>query len=414
MTVPEYRVPLAIGDGDPIRTIPFPPWPFYAPDEVGGVADVLSSGRVNYWTGEEGRRFEEEYARFVDVPHAVAVMNGTVALELALRSLGVGQGDEVVVSPRSFVASASSVVLVGAKPVFADVDPLSGNLTVESIAAVLGPRTRAVILVHLGGWPCEMDDILELANSRGLLLIEDCAQAHGATYKGRQVGSFGDAAAFSFCQDKILSTGGEGGMLVCKDESVWRRAWSYKDHGKDWDAVFKRSHPPGFRWLHESFGSNWRMTEMQAAIGRRQLGKLPEWVARRQRNAQVLEQMLKDVRGIRIATVPAHIGHARYRYYVSLVPELLAPAWNQGRIIEAITAEGVPCAAGSCAEIYREKSFMEAGLAPSVPLPIAQAMGRTSLCFFTHPTLDEQAIRDTAAAVTKVMEVALRHETQSA
>ncbi len=293
MKNPLHLSALAMDGGPPVRSKSFPPWPYYEPDEMEAVTAVLASGRVNYWTGEEGRQFESEFAAQVGTQHAVAVMNGSVALELALRALGLGPGDEVVVPARSFIASASSVVLVGARPVFADVDPLSGNLTAESIAAVLSPRTRAVIVVHLGGWPCDMDSISALTQARGLRLIEDCAQAHGATYKGRQVGSFGAAAAFSFCQDKIMSTGGEGGMLVCNDETVWQRAWSYKDHGKSWDAVYRRQHPPGFRWLHESFGSNWRMTEMQAAIGRRQLKKLSSWVAQRQQNALALELALR-------------------------------------------------------------------------------------------------------------------------
>lgn len=402
---------LAIEGGAPVRSVPFPPWPHYAQDEIDAVTAVLVSGRVNYWTGEEGRQFEAEFAAHVGTQHAVALMNGSVALELALRALDIGPGDEVVVPARSFVATASSVVLVGARPVFADVDPVSGNITAETVAAVLSSATRAVIMVHLGGLPCEMDAIMALARGRGLRLIEDCAQAHGATYKGRQVGSFGDAAAFSFCQDKILSTGGEGGMLVCNDTEVWRRAWSYKDHGKNWEAVYQRPHPAGFRWLHESFGSNWRMTEMQAAIGRRQLKKLPAWVAQRQRNAQVLEAGLEEVMGLQVLPVPGHVGHARYRYYVALLTQQLAPGWNQTRIIEAVQAEGVPCASGSCAEIYREKAFSDAGLSPRAPLPGAASLGGTSLCFLTHPTLDAQATRDTCAAVAKVMRVATCHET---
>lgn len=401
---------LAIEGGERVRSTPFPPWPYYAPDEIDAVTAVLASGRVNYWTGEEGRQFEVEFAAYVGTQYAVALMNGSVALELALLALGIGPGDEVVVPARSFIATASSVVLVGAKPVFADVDPISGNITAESIAAVVSSETRAVITVHLGGQPCDMDTIMALAQARGLLLIEDCAQAHGAFYKGKQVGSFGDAAAFSFCQDKVLSTGGEGGMLVCNDTTVWQRAWSYKDHGKSWQAVYQRQHPAGFRWLHESFGSNWRMTEMQAAIGRRQLKKLSRWVAQRQQHAQALERGLSEVRGLQMLPAPEYISHAHYRYYVALEPEQLASHWNQARIIEAIQAEGVPCASGSCAEIYREKAFVDAGLAPQAPLPASQWLGATRLCFLTHPTLDEQAIADTCSAVAKVMAVATRHE----
>lgn len=400
------RTALAIDGGDPVRRAPFPPWPHYEPDEIEAVAAVLASGKVNYWTGQGCRQFEAEYAAHAGARHAIALMNGTVALELALYALGIGPGDEVVTTPRTFIASASCAVMRGARPVLADVDPVSGNLTAESVAAVLTPRTRAIIAVHLAGWPCDMDPILELARARGLKVIEDCAQAHGATYKGRPVGGLGDAGAFSFCQDKIITTGGEGGMLVLHDEALWKKAWAYKDHGKSHDAVYHRPHPPGFRWLHESFGTNWRMTELQAAIGRRQLAKLPDWVAARQRHAACLEAALAGVPGLRLTPAPAHIGHARYRYYAYLEPERLQPGWDQQRIIAAIAAEGVPCFSGSCSEIYLEKAFADAGLQPGQPLRLARALGEASLCFLVHPTLGEADMRDTAAAVAKVMAVA--------
>ena len=398
---------LAIEGGQPVRRAPFAPWPHYDRDEIDAVAAVLASGQVNYWTGQEGRRFEEEYAAHCGVRYAVALMNGTVALELALYALGIGPEDEVVTASRTFIASASCAVMRGARPVIADVDPVSQNITAETIAAALTPRTRAIVAVHLAGWPCDMDSILALARKHGLKVIEDCAQAHGATWKGRPVGGFGDAAAFSFCQDKIISTGGEGGMLVTDDPDVWEKAWSYKDHGKDWDAVYTRTHPPGFRWLHETFGTNWRMTEMQAVIGRLQLTKLPVWKGARQRNAEVLEQALADVPGLRLTPVPDHVGHARYRYYTFLEPERLRPEWNQLRVIEAVMAEGVPCFSGSCSEIYREQAFVSAGW-PQDPLPVAQALGETSLCFLVHPTLTEADMLDTAAALSKVMQVASR------
>lgn len=398
---------LAIDGGPPVRHAPFSPWPHYDRDEIEAVAAVLASGQVNYWTGQECRRFEEEYAARCGVGHAVALMNGTVALELALHTLGIGPGDEVVTASRTFIASASCAVMRGARPVIADVDPVSQNITAETIAAALTPRTKAIVAVHLAGWPCDMDAILALARKHGLKVIEDCAQAHGATWKGRPVGSFGDAAAFSFCQDKIITTGGEGGMLVTDDPEVWQKAWSFKDHGKGWNAVYNRAHPPGFRWLHESFGTNWRMTELQAAIGRLQLAKLPAWRAARQRNAEVLEKALADVPGLRLTPVPDHVGHARYRYYTFLKPERLRPEWDQLRVIEAVKAEGVPCFSGSCSEIYLEQAFVSAGWARE-PLPVAQALGMTSLCFLVHPTLMEADMRDTAAAVSKVMQAASR------
>jgi hypothetical protein len=399
---------LALDGGAPVRAAPFAPWPVFERDEIDAVSQVLASGLVNYWTGSEGMQFEQAYAAFCARRYAIALANGSVALELALHAFGIGPGDEVVTTSRTFIASASCAVLRGATPILADVDPVSQNLTADSIRAVLTPRTKAAIVVHLAGWPCDMDAILELASARGLRVIEDCAQAHGATYNGRPVGSFGAAAAFSFCQDKIISTGGEGGMLVLDDTAAWDRAWAYKDHGKNYDAVFRREHPPGFRWTHESFGTNWRMTELQAAIGRRQLKKMPGWVARRQHLAGILTEGLAAVPGIRVTRPGAGIGHAYYKYYAFLEPQRLKPGWDQSRVIAALNAEGIPCMAGSCGEIYLEKAFVDAGLAPAARLPIAQRLGATSLSFLVHPTLTDTDMRDTCAAVAKVMHAAAR------
>jgi dTDP-4-amino-4,6-dideoxygalactose transaminase len=391
----------------PPRPRPFAPWPVFEADEIEAASRVLASGRVNYWTGGECTAFEQEFAAACNREHGISVANGTLALELALMALGIGPGDEVVVPSRTFIATASCVVARGARPVVADVAADSGNLTAETVAAVLTPRTRAVIPVHLAGWPCDMDPILALAASRGLRVVEDCAQAHGATYKGRPVGSFGDCAAFSFCQDKIMTTGGEGGMLVMDDAALWRRAWEYKDHGKSWEATHNREHPPGFRWLHESFGSNFRMTEMQAAIGRRQLAKLPGWLARRRANADFLTSGLREIRGLRVPGPGAEVTHAWYKFYAFIEPDLLLPDWDQTRIIEAIDAAGIPCRSGSCSEIYREKAFSGAGLAPIMPLPVAARLGRTSLMFLVHPTLSTGDMEATVAVVARVMGEAL-------
>jgi dTDP-4-amino-4,6-dideoxygalactose transaminase len=400
----EHR--LALDGGRPVRSTTFAPWPIYAQDEIDAASRVLASGKVNYWTGDVCTRFEAEYAKSAGVEHAIALANGTLALELALYALGIGPGDEVVTPSRTFIASASCVVARGARPVVADVDPVSQNLTAETVRAVLTPRTRAIVAVHLAGWPCNMDALLELARAHHLFVIEDCAQAHGAVYKGGPVGSFGDAAAYSFCQDKIISTGGEGGMLLTNNRALWEKAWAYKDHGKSREAVFQREHPPGFRWLHESFGSNWRMTEMQAAIGCAQLAKLAEWSAARNRNAALLSAGLADIPGLRLTLPPAGIGHAYYRYYAFLEPDCLLPGWDQTRVISAINAEGVPCFVGSCGEIYRELAFTRAGLQPAQPHPVAHQLAQTSLAFLVHPTLDQQDMRDTCAAVAKVMRAA--------
>ncbi len=381
----------------------FPGWPYFEKDEIDLVVEVLKSGKVNYWTGEEGRLFEKEFASFIGVDRAVALANGSVALELVLKVLGIGAGTEVIVTPRTFIASVSCAVLQGAKPVFVDVDNESQDINPDLIEAAITPKTKAIIAVHLGGWPCEMDHILDIGKKYGLKIIEDCAQAHGAEYKGKKVGSFGDVAAFSFCQDKIMTTGGEGGMLLTNDQEIWEKAWAYKDHGKSYEAVYTREHPPGFKWLHESFGTNWRMTEMQAAIGRIQLKKLPSWLALRKTNADVLTQCFSHIPALRATIPPDYIKHAYYKYYAFVKPELLKPDWSRDRIIVALNEKGIPCFSGSCSEIYLEKAFEKESLRPPTRLPIARQLGDTSLMFLVHPTLTEQHMQQTAAAVEQVM-----------
>jgi dTDP-4-amino-4,6-dideoxygalactose transaminase len=378
------------------------PWPYFAEEEIQAAIDVLRSGKVNYWTGDEGRLFEREFAEFAGCKHAIALANGTVALEGALRAVGVGPGDEVITTARTFIASASCAVALGARPVIADVDRDSQNITANTIRAALTQKTKAIVVVHLAGWPCEMEDIIALAQEYGLKVVEDCAQAQGATYKGRPVGSMGHAAAFSFCQDKIMTTAGEGGMLTTNDQNVWRRAWSYKDHGKDYDAVYVRQHPVGFRWVHESFGTNWRMTEMQSAIGRVVLRKVPRWVEIRRRFAAILNENLAALPGLRLTRPPTEINHAYYKYYVFVRPEVLRPDWDRDRIMQAINAEGTACSVGSCSEIYLEAAF--AGTwAREDRFPVARELGETSLMFVVHPTLSEANIRDTCAAIRRVM-----------
>jgi dTDP-4-amino-4,6-dideoxygalactose transaminase len=395
---------LAIDGGTPVRSAPLPPWPYFEAEEIEAVERVLRSGKVNYWTGDEGRQFEKEYAEYIGTKHAVAVANGTVGLELALYALGIGHGDEVITTGRTFIASASCVAMRGAKPVIADIDRDSQNITAEAIAAAITPRTKAIIAVHLAGWPCEMDPILDLARSHGLKVIEDCAQANGARYKDRPVGSMGDINSFSFCQDKIITTGGEGGLITTNSEELWERAWSFKDHGKSYDAVYRRQHGPGFRWLHEQFGTNWRLTEMQSAIGRVWLRKLDAQVATRRHHAARLTAAFSEIAGLRTTVPPADIYHSYYKYYAFLRPERLRPGWTRDRVETTVQAEGVPCFAGSCSEIYLEKAFD--GIRPQDRLPVARELGETSLMFLVHPTLPDQDIDDTVAAVRKVMEAA--------
>jgi dTDP-4-amino-4,6-dideoxygalactose transaminase len=407
MSQVQQELTLAVTGGPKMRTRPWAPWPQFTPDEIEAAAEVLRSGKINYWTGDEGRKFEQEFAAFTGCRYGIALANGTVALELALHAAGIGAGDEVVVPSRTFIASASCAVMRGAVPVIADVDPQSQSLTAETIRDVLTPRTRAIVAVHLAGWPCDMDPIMELAEEHQLIVIEDCAQAHGATYKGKPVGSIGHLGAFSFCQDKIMTTGGEGGMLVTNNEVLWERAWSFKDHGKSYRAVYAEDPQPGFRWLHESFGTNWRMTEMQSALGRVLLRKLADAVNRRRALAGILNQGLRGIPALRVCIPPPEIGHAYYKYYAFLRPEFLHEGWNRDRIVAAISAEGVPCVSGSCSEIFRERAFPETWR-PKRVLPAARELGETSLMFQVHPTLSAQDMLDACAATEKVLATATR------
>ena len=382
---------------------PFSPWPSFTEEEANAVRNVLLSNKVNYWTGRECREFECEFAGFSDSEYAIALANGTLALDLALKGLGIGPGDEVVVTPRTFLASASSIVTAGATPVFAEIDRDSQNITPESVRKVITPRTRAIICVHLAGWPCEMDGFMALAEEHGLYVIEDCAQAHGARYKGRSVGSIGHVGCWSFCQDKIMTTGGEGGMVTTNDRDLWKRMWAYKDHGKSWDAVYEREHPPGFRWLHESFGTNWRMTEMQGVIGRIQLTRMPEWRAARQRNAKAIWETARQLPGLRVPEVPGIVEHGAYKCYVFVEPEQLAKGWDRDRIQQEILEAGVPCFSGSCSEVYLEKAFEGTDWRPEQRFPIAKELGETSLMFLVHPTLTQAEIEKTCSVLADVM-----------
>lgn len=397
---------LAIDGGIPVKSGVTSPWPFFDDEMIEASVRVLKSGKVNYWTGSEGRKFEVEYAASLGVKYAIALSNGTVALELALYALGIGAGDEVVVPARTFIASASCVAIRGATPVVADIDPISQNLTAETVEAVLSSRTKAIICVHLAGWPCDMDPIMELAKAHGIYVIEDCAQSHGAMYHGRPVGSIGHINAFSFCQDKILTTAGEGGLVVTNDSDWHDAMWRYKDHGKNSEKLGKNPVPGAFHFVHDQFGTNMRLSEIQSAVGRLQLAKLPEWKAARSRHAEQIMDGCDEVAGITFHRPPAEIEHAWYKLYAFVDPAHLKAGWTRDRIIRAILAEGVFCGTGSCGEIYRELAFESCYPAERGRLPIASKLHETSLMFQIHPTLTAGEIQQTIIAIKKVCEAA--------
>lgn len=381
----------------------FNSWPSYSITEAKLVSKILLSNKVNYWTGNQTKQFENEFASFIGTKYGIAVANGSLALELALRALGLGPGDEVIVTSRTFIASASCISNIGADPIFTDVDPNSGNISPDAIKNVLSKKTKAIICVHLAGWPCDMDSIMKIAHQNGIKVIEDCAQAHGAKYKGKYVGSIGDIGTWSFCQDKIISTGGEGGMVTTNNNSLWKKMWSYKDHGKNYTIIFDGIQDQvGYKWVHDTIGTNFRMIEMQAAIGRFQLKKLNNWVKQRNKNAKEIFKVLEKYKSIRIPDfkctetckqdcyIKQNCQHAFYKCYVYINENFLKPDWSRDKIIKEINKKNVPCFAGSCSEIYLEKTFDGYKKKPKERFFFSKLLGESSLMFLVHPYISKE------------------------
>ena len=386
----------------------FSSWPLFSEEEADAVKNVLLSNKVNYWTGNECREFEKEFAVWSNSKYAIALGNGTLALDSAFKALDISVGDEVIVTARTYIASVTSIVNAGAIPIFADVDLNSQNITPETIRSMITSKTKAIVCVHLAGWPCEMDEIMDIANEFNLYVIEDCSQAHGAKYKGKSVGSIGNIGCWSFCQDKIMTTGGEGGMVTTNDKSLWSKMWSYKDHGKSYEAVYERKHPDGFRWVNESFGTNWRMTEMQGVIGRIQLRRMENWRTNRITNANKIWDTAKKCKGLRVPDIPNHIDHAAFKCYVFVKSNELKNKWDRDKIIKEINLLGVPCYHGACSEVYLEKAFDKTEFRPKERLVNSKELGETSLMFLVHPTLTKDEIHQTCNIITSTMNLATR------
>ena len=385
---------------------PFSPWPSFTKEEADAVSKVLLSNKVNYWTGSDCRQFEVEFAKWCNVKYAVALANGTLALDSAFKAMNIGLGDEVIVTSRTYIASVSSIVNSGAVPIFADIELDSQNISPKSILNKITNNTKAIVCVHLAGWPCDMDEIMKIANENKLLVVEDCSQAHGAKYKGKSVGSIGDIGCWSFCQDKIMSTGGEGGMVTTNNKAFWEKMWSYKDHGKSYELAHQKTSLKSFRYIHESFGTNWRMTEMQAIIGRIQLRKINDWHEKRIKNAKKIWSEAKKCRALRVPIVYDFIEHAAYKCYVFVNLNEIRADWTRERIIEEINLLGVPCYIGSCSEVYLEKSFEEFNIRPKKRLSNAKKLGEESIMFLVHPSLTIDEIDKTCKTISSVMKMA--------
>ena len=378
------------------------PWPKYSEEEISAVSMVLRSGKVNYLYGQNGNLFEKEFSDFVGTKYALALANGTLALDVALRALNISKNDEVIVTPRSYIASVSCVSLLGAKPVFADVDYNSQNITAEQIRKLITKNTKAIICVHLGGMPCEMDSIMKLAKKNNLFVIEDCAQAHGAEYKGKSVGSFGHVSTWSFCNDKIMTLGGEGGMITTNSKKIDSFARAFNNHGKNFKKLSLQSATkiPKFRYIHDDIGTNYRMTEMQASIGRIQLKKLKKWTRIRTNNAYAIYRAIEKLPITKIPIISPELKHAFYKCYVMLDLNHLKKDWSRDKIIYEINLRGVSCFSGSCPEIYLEKCYEQFS---DIALPNAKALGKESIMLTVHPSLTKKEINQIKSAVKEVL-----------
>ena len=378
-------------------------WPFFDKKDIQTTSKILESGKVNYWTGQECKLFENEFSEKFDSKFAISMANGSVALSSCYEALSLNPGDEIITTPRTYIATSSSAVLQGLKPIFADVDRNSGCITDKTIEPLINKKTKAITVVHIGGWPAEMNKICDLAKTYNLKIIEDCAQSPGAKINGENAGTFGDVSAWSFCQDKIISTCGEGGMVTTSDENIWRNIWSFKDHGKSYEKMLEKNSSPSFKWVHNSFGTNFRMTEIQAAIGRNQLKKFNDWHLTRKRNAEYFIKELSDLNLLRIPFVPSNIEHAWYKFTVYLNSNALASDWSREKILSAIRDKGYPAFSGSCSEIYLEKCFIDNNIYPKNPLPIARELGETSLTFLIHPTISMDQLQKYGSVIKEIV-----------
>ena len=345
-------------------------WPRFSAKAEREALKVLRSGRVNYWTGTRGREFEAAFAKWLGAKRALAVSSGTAALHLALEALGVGRGDDVVVTPYSFRASATAVANAGARPVFADVGP-DHMLNARTIEAALTPRTRAVVVVHLYGQVAEMAPILALARKRGIFVVEDCAQCLGGEYRGRKVGTLGDAGCFSFCQSKHITTAGEGGMVVCRSAKVARAVESLRDHGWKVGSAPKE---------YDRIGYNARLTEVQSAVGLCELERLDSWNLPRRR--RLAERLIARLRRLSDSLGPASpivgwpVDTPARRASFWLVPFVLDPKRLKvpvARFVESLQAAGAPA--------YRILWPLMA------KKPVAAALAPATVGFWVHPTL---------------------------
>ena len=384
----------------------FSSWPSYSKLELKAVSKVLSSGKVNYLYGQYGKIFEKNFARYINTKYSIAISNGTVALELALLSLSLNHNDEVIVTPRSYFSSASSILKVGLKPIFADIDINSQNITLDSIKKLINKKTKVIICVHLAGFPCDMNEISSFARKKKIKIIEDCSQAHGAKIKNKKVGSFGDISVWSFCNDKIISTGGEGGMLTTNHRKYWQFMWSYKDQGKNYQKFFSKKNNNKFKYIHDNIGSNFRITEIQSIIGIIQLQNLDKNIKLRNIYAKLINKTLIKFPSVQTTKIKKYYIHSYYRYYFFINQKYLKKKWNRDKILKKISSYNINCGTGSCPTIYKEKPFRNIFKTHKRKFINAEKLGKSSISLAIHHKLNYKEVILICNILNKVLKEA--------
>lgn len=367
------------------KIISFNTWPTFTEKEIKVANKVIASGKVNYWTGIYCKKFELNFKKKFGLKHTISVANGSLALDAAVNVLNLKKNDEVIVTPRSYVSSASCVQKTSAKIRFVDVDLNTQNISIDEIKKNINSNTRLIICVHLAGWPCDIEKIKKIIGKRNIRIIEDCSQAHGAMINGKYAGSMGDISVWSFCNDKIISTLGEGGMISCKSDNLFKKIWAYKDCGKNLDKVLKKNKNNLFKWIHDFDGTNLRMTEIQAAVGNVQLEMLDNMIRKRSKNSSLIWKNILKSENIFAPIIPKNILHAGYRCY------LFAKNKNtRNRFITHLNKNGIDANQGSCPEIYREKRFSRYN--NYKVLKNAKKLGDISVSLPSHHLIDKKGI----------------------
>ena len=410
---------LAIEGGNPVNTKPFPMWPSFSEKTIKMVAEPLKTGRVNYWTGEIGVKFEKAWAEYNGAKYCITTTNGTSALHTAVAALGIGPGDEVICPSYSFIASSFCILQAGALPVFADTDE-THTIDPNDIEDKINERTKAILVVHLYGVVCNMGPIMEIARKHNLYVIEDCAQAHGGEYKGKKVGTIGDVGCFSFCQSKHFTTGGEGGAVITNNEDLYWECMSFRDHGYDVKERLRLLElEKKLMYIHRRVGFNYRMTEMQSLIGLCELERFETWnLPNRRRNGRFLIDALKDHPLVLYPPLDTEERKNAFWWapFVIDTDRLKVP---MKQFIAAIEAEGVPVYGVLWPEMYREKAYTERVGFGRLNYPFndpnarfidytkveckkAKWLSDRTISFFTHPVYEIKHMEKYVEAFNKV------------